>query len=392
MRTPVLLSLAIATLALTACGGGSGSSSNPSVQATATPPGSQGSGQSQSEIAVESANSLGTPVKTLQEFNNGTTGVAFARVGRYSTDALANGQCTVVDGVSVEFFAPDKNGDPNSTEEQYFYDTACSQLQRDVVRIYSLNGANETVSRTVNDYLQGSNTAESTRVDSVTIENGTFNSNGFPSTSAGFDRSAQGTLALSNVKTIADDNELVLAAASGNTNAFCGDSAGYNETGVPSLNETFGWQGQTQSGTRTVNGDGSVTWTSTHTGSSVKGAIGALSVAVGTQNTACPIGTPQFTLAGGTQEGTYSIPVTATYMHGVLTNLTITGATLANGNTLNVTTNTGVAPSNTSYITGTISNSTGQIASFSVNDIGDGTLTVTASGNSYTMNDWHVIK
>ncbi|HUN29345.1 MAG TPA: hypothetical protein VMV65_06040, partial [Alphaproteobacteria bacterium] len=101
---------------------------------------------------------------------------------------------------------------------------------------------------------------------------------------------------------------------------------------------------------------------------------------------------PEFTLAGGTSQGAYSIPVSATYLHGELTNLVVTNATLANGNTLNVATNSSVSPANSNFITGTISGSSGQIATFAVDCFGDGTLTVTSSGAQYVIDDWHVAR
>ena len=171
------------------------------------------------------------------------------------------------------------------------------------------------------------------------------------------------------------------------------DSSGFNDTGIAKLNETFGWQGGVLSGgSRTVNSDNSVTWTATHAGTTFKGAIGALSIATGTQNTACPIATPMFTLAGGTSTGTYSIPVVATYLHGMLESLTITNATLSNGTTLSVATNSALPPSSAGYITGTIGRGTTQIATFAVDAFGDGTLTLTATGAQYVITDWHVVR
>jgi hypothetical protein len=64
--------------------------------------------------------------------------------------------------------------------------------------------------------------------------------------------------------------------------------------------------------------------------------------------------------------------MTATFKGGVLQNLTIVNATLANGLTLNVVTNSGVSPTSSNFITGT--------------------LTVTATGATYEMEHWHVDK
>lgn len=386
MRTPILLALA-ETLSLAACGGGAGgSSSMPSTGGGST--GSQPTAQQQSEAAINTTNSLGTPVKTITDDNQSVSGVELAkRSGQFAVDIATN---TCVNG--VEFFAPDKNGDANSTEEQYFYDNACTELARDVVRIYTINGTAETVNRTEKQYALNNSTAIAQRTTTVNFINGTYGQYGYPTVADGFGRSAASELDLSGAKTILADDELVIEPSSSGVSTFCADSAGYNATGIASLNETFGWQGETNGGTRTVNGDGSVTWQSTHTGNSAKGAIGSLSIAAGNANTACPISTPEYALAGGTVQGNYSIPVTAQFLHGELIGLTVSNAQLANGNSLNVSTNTSVSPTNSQFIAGTVANGTTQIATFNVDTFGDGTLTVSSSGAQYVIDDWHVVK
>jgi len=339
------------------------------------------------ENAIETANAFGSPVNSISSFN-GAVSSAQAVNGRAMPQS-ASGTCNN----GVEFFAPDKNGDPNSTEKQDFYDNACTQLARDTVRIYTMNGSSESDNRTVKIYAINNTTPSAVRTDSVNISNATFDQYGFPLAAAGFDRSSMRELDIAGSKTIASGDELVMLPGSNGVNSFCGDSAGYNATGIASLNETFGWEGGVLSGgTRTVNSDGSVTWAATHTGSAFKGAIGSLSLAIAPANTACPIATPEYSLSGGTQGGALSIPVTVTYLHGILTNLTVTNAVLADGNTLNVTTNAGVAPASSTFITGIVGNNGAQIATFSVDAFGDGTLTVTSSGAQYVINDWHVVK
>ena len=76
----------------------------------------------------------------------------------------------------------------------------------------------------------------------------------------------------------------------------------------------------------------------------------------------------------------------------MLVNLQVTNATLANGTTLNVTTNTSVSPTSNLFITGTVASSGAQVASFNVDAFGDGTLTVSSSGAQYVVTDWHVVK
>jgi hypothetical protein len=388
MRTPAIFALAT-TLLLAACGGGGGGGTT-GGGTMPTSGGSTQSTQTASQAAVDAANALGDPVKAEAAFIATTSGsAAVARVAMGANRMLANGVCTN----GIEFFAPDKNGDANSTEDQYFYDNACTQLARDVVRIYTINGSSETVTRNETQYAVNNATPIATRTATLSFVNGTYGANGYPVVADGFARTATAQTTISNVKTIADDNELVMQPGSNGVNTWCGDSAGYNETGIASLNETFGWQGSVLSGgTRTVNADGSVTWQATHTGSVESGAIGAIAIAAGTPNTACPITTPAYTLTGGTADGTYTIPVTTTFMHGELTALTVTNASLANGNTLNVSTNNGVSPTNANFITGSVTNGSSQLATFAVDCFGNGTLTVTGTGAQFVINDWHVVK
>lgn len=389
MRNQVLFAT-LAALVLAGCGGGAAGTGS------ALPGGSSGAGAStpqsaqvQSEDSIASANAFGSPVKALNNVESGA-GSPLATVGRGAL-AVSNGQCNN----GVEYFVPDKNGDANSSERIVFYDQACTQIARDTVRKYTVIGTNaESIARTVSQYPQGNTTPTSVRTDNVTVSNATFGSNGFPIVADGFDRISNSTLNLTGVKSIESSAEYSIAAANAGVSTYCGDSAGFNATGISSLNETFGWAGgNLPGGTRTVNSDGSVTYSATQSGTSYVGGIGALNIAIGTQNTACPISTPDFTLAGGTSRGSYSIPIAATYKAGLLENLSVTNAQLVDGDTLNVTTNTSQPPTSSNFISGVLTNSSGaQVATFAVDAFGDGTLTVTQSGAQYVMNNWHVIK
>ena len=374
-----------AALIVAGCGGGG---STPAAPSSGTGSGST----TMSETAVSTTNAIGAPMNSLSDYNNATS--SLQSVARSAKSITLNACETTSSGGSYEFFVPDKNGDPNSTEQQYFYDSACSSLGRDIVRIWTSTGtSSETVNRTAKIYAAGNGTPIATRTDAEILVNAIFDQYGFAIPSDGFARSNAGTLQYSGTNAVASDDELVMSALSGAGESFCGDSAGYNVNGIASLGETFGWQGGVLSGgARVVNGDGSVTWTATHAGSTAKGAIGSLSIGVGTQNTACPITTPMLTLAGGTSLGTYNIPTTATYKSGLLVGLTIANATLANGTTLNVTTNTGVSPMSNLFITGVISSAGASIATFTVDAFGDGTLTMRAGGTQYVITDWHVVK
>lgn len=375
----------VAVVLLAGCSGGSGSgpiSTLPSQPPAGAPL------TTESELSISTVNSVGLPLKSFATY--ATTTAPVAQLTSRSIAVAGDGACNT----GSEFFAPDTNGDANSTESKTFYDTACTQLARDVVRVYTApNGSSESVARTEKLFAVGNATAIAQNFSTEAISNATFDSHGFPIVATGFDRLDTGTLTIGNVRTIDADRELVMLPASGGSNAFCGDGASFNATGIPSLNETFGSQGSLSNGSRTVNPDGSVTWSSTHASTAFKGALGALSIATGsTPNATCPIATPLYTLLGGTATGTATIPVTATYKGGMLVSLTIANATLANGNTLSVATNSNVPPSSSQFVLGTIANGTTQIATFAVDAFGDGTLTVTKSGSQFTITDWHVIK
>jgi hypothetical protein len=381
MRSMTLGLALTAAVIVAGCGGGSGT----------TPTAGAGS-NSASESAVAATNAVGGPLNSLDNDNSSTSTL---QAESRSAQSLALGVCVPNSGGgSYEDFSPDKNGDPNSTEQQYFYDNACAQLARDVVRIWTSTGASsETINRTAKIYPSGNTTPSAVRTDAVSLSNATFDQYGFPVAANGFARVDASNLQYNGTNAIDADYELVTSPLSGSSETFCSDAAGYNPNGIPSLGETFGWQGGVLAGgTRTVNGDGSVTWNSTHAGSTAKGAIGTLSIAIGTANTTCPISTPMFTLSGGTMQGAYSIPVVATYKAGLLTGLTISNASLANGTTLNVTTNTSVSPTSSQFISGTIANGATPIATFTVDAFGDGTLSVSSSGAQYVITDWQVVK
>ncbi len=293
----------------------------------------------------------------------------------------------------MEFFAPDKKGDPDSTELIFFYDNACTAIARDAVRVWnSTSASSESIARTVSLYGLNSSSPGAVRSETVNYTNASFDRYGYPIVKNGFDRTHTGELDINGVKTIDGDGELAVAPSSGGSTTFCSDSAGFNATGNQTLNETFGWAGVMPSGTRTVNGNSSVTWQTTSTGTAYTGPIGALSIQAGVQNTSCPISTPMFTLAGGTAKGQYNLPISATYTLGILTNLTIQNATLSNGDTLNVQTNSGVLPGNSHFISGTLDRSGTTVATFNVDAFGDGVLIVDATGKQYQIEDWSVVK
>lgn len=375
----------VAALLLSGCGGSSTSGTS------APPSGSSASqSQAQSEESTVGTDAVGAPAKSLSDLNTETDSPLTAQAYVRSAFSVALGTCHS----GEEFYSPDKNADVNSTETQYFYDSGCTLLARDIVRIFvSVGTSTEMITRTAKLYASGSSTPGAVRTDSVAILNAQFDKYGYPLPAVGYSRSATGELDLSGVKTIVSDDEIVMSPSSGTVNAFCGDSAGFNATGIAALGETTGWNGVLSNASRTVNTDGSITYDTTHIGTTYKGAIGSLAVVIGSQNIVCPLSAPMFTLGGGTMIDSYTIPVVVTFLHGAIENLAITNGKLANGDVLNVSTRTTLSFANSGFISGTIATASGtQVATLTLDAFGDGTLTVASTGKQFVITDWHVIR
>ena len=342
-------------------------------------------GSQNATAAIGVFNSLGSRVRDAGDQNE-ETGASV-----HSATLPANGRCVR----GIEFFAPDRHGDANSTETALFFDFHCRQIARDTVRTYASTGSSsETVNRTVSFYSHHNSAAPvAVRQTIAQISNATFGQYGFPMLSGGFARTMQSQLTVGSAKTVLSGSEIVMQPSNSAVNFFCQDSAGYNATGIPSLDRTFGWQGGTSTevtATRTDNGNGFVTWASTQTGSTYTGAIGSLSIANGTANTRCPIGTPDYTLAGGTAKYPYTIPLSVRFLYGKLWALTVTNATVGNGYSLNVDTTR--TPGLPAEVNGRVSQGATTIASFTVNAFGNGLLTVTSTGAQYYIVDWSVVR
>ncbi|MBV8147625.1 MAG: hypothetical protein JO092_00875 [Candidatus Eremiobacteraeota bacterium] len=290
-------------------------------------------------------------------------------------------------------------GDPVSTEAKYFYDKACTELARDALRTWvpGASSGSETVTRTASDYALHNSTPISVRDGTLNYSNATFDKLGYTEFGPGFDLEASSQLKIGTTKSISSDLEMVMepAASGSNVNDYCTDSAGFNTIPVAKLNEEFGWSGGALGSpvnTRTQLSRDSATWSSVHTGTAFEGASGALSINVGSPNTACPIAAPDYTLVGGTSEGNYTIPITVTFERGVIADLTVTDASLHNGDTLNVSTNKNVLPASVNFINGKVTSGAATVATFNVNAFGHGVLTVTKTGNQYVIIDWHVVQ
>ena len=434
-RNRALLFFALLSFVLSACGGGGGGGAgSPALPQSPSAPGggTQQQQQVQQQNSVAAANAAGAPVEDVSNFENGFQNpVTLQSAGRRLMDGTPtpgasgspapgpspialptpppNGTCIpnffALPGASgeipylgFEYWKPDKAGDANSVEYMFFYDTGCTHIAKDTVRIInSVTGTGsvktQTQTVTTTEYDKGSSTPSRVSAETNTIT-GQFDSEGYPDLKAGFARSSQRTLTVGGTLVASNGNEYIVAPSTTTSHTMCGDSAGFNADRLESTSQIHGWQNLVANASRTVNADGSVTYTNSSSGSVFAATPPAtFTVNKGTLNGACPIATPAFTLSGGSVVSSYSIPsMSATFNHGALINLTVTNETLANGYTLNIVTNAGVAPTSPGFITGTITNAGATVATFSVDQNGDGTLTVASTGTVYTLTHWHVTK
>jgi len=179
---------------------------------------------------------------------------------------------------------------------------------------------------------------------------------------------------------------LVLNPGGGGISGYCQSSAGYSLKGIPSLDETFGWQsGVYSSGARISADHGFSTWSANTSGEAVRAPIGGLSV-VRNGSASCPMMAPMFSVRGATENEAFSIPIMLTYRHGTLWNLSVSNARFAGGETVDVAMSSGRPPS----LAGFITRGNTDLATFHTSAYGKGTLTITSTGAQYAIADWIV--
>jgi hypothetical protein len=190
-----------------------------------------------------------------------------------------------------------------------------------------------------------------------------------------------------NGKRIMAGSELIMRPGLG-VSTYCQSSAGYTVNGIPSLDESFGWQsGAYSGGTRSADARGLAVWSARASGSVVQGAIGGLSLERTGASASCPMNAPAFVLKGGVSSNAFAIPIGMAFRGGALFNLSVADARFANGASLAVTTSTRQPV----QVGGVITRGRTQLGSFRTNSAGDGTLTITSTGAQYAIADWIVV-
>jgi len=190
-------------------------------------------------------------------------------------------------------------------------------------------------------------------------------------------------------KSIVSSSQVVVRPSYSNVSAYCEASAGYSVRGIPSLDQTFGWQsGAVSGGARASDGRGSAIWSANANGIVVRGAIGGLSLAQARQSSGCPMRAFPFTVAGGSAKNEFSIPISMAFRRGQLSSLTVTDARFSNGESLDVTSE---ANGQRFSVNGFIRNGRKQLATFTADAGGNGTLAITSTGAQYAIADCVVV-
>jgi hypothetical protein len=190
-------------------------------------------------------------------------------------------------------------------------------------------------------------------------------------------------------KAVVSGSQLVMRPRYGNVSAYCEASAGYSVRGIPSLDQSFGWQSDAISGgARESDGRGSTTWSANANGVVVRGAIGGLSLSRSRKNAGCPAGAFPFTLSGGNAKNEFSIPISMAFRHGQLSNLAVSDARFSNGESLDVTS---AADSQRLTVNGFIRHGRKRLATFTTDTRGNGTLAITSTGAQYAIAGWVVV-
>ena len=363
MRTRVIFAL-LASIAIAGCSGGAVGQGTPTQSTQAT---QQEIAQAGTEAAFDPVESGGLQVGLF----NGAMGVPLssARAPLSTTFAApSNGSCDN----GVEYTVTAGPGANQTTyETKYFYDKACSELQKDIVAVATMNSASsETIVRTAKTYNLAALLLY-TRAANYSITGAPGN----------FSAVITGTVVIgtSASPSVYFGHQFTVAPQSSNVSTLAANSGRVVNNGNPHINESFGHMGVLSNGTITTDGSGDITFAGSHAGTFFKGPFGALTLS----------STPPFTVSGGTELGTNNVSGSVEFNNLCdIVSVSITG-TLWNGDSISVS-STGTAPG--VAINGTITTSSGApVASFSVDQNGDGIITY-ADGQQALIYDWHVVR
>jgi hypothetical protein len=280
----------------------------------------------------------------------------------------ANGVCNN----GIEYTVTSGPGANQTTyETKYFYDKACSNLEKDVVAVVTMNSSSsETIVRTAKTYnLAG--LLLTTRASNYSITGAPGN---FSAVITG-----NVVIATSVNPAVLFGHQFTVAPQSSNVSTIAANSGRITNNGNPRINESFGHMGVLSNGTMTTDSSGDITFAGSHAGTFFKGSLGSLTLS----------STPPFTVSGGTELGTNDVSGSVEFNNVCdIVAVSITG-TLWNGDSISIS-SSGTPPGIS--INGTITDPSGHtVATFSVDQNGDGIITF-ANGQQALIYDWHVVR
>jgi len=364
MRFRNLYGLAIAALLIAGCSGGAGTSLGPPAPGG----GNSGGTQSSASDAQAEAQAALDPVQNAEDsadFSSGVTAqpLSAGPVAQTASDPTCKNHheriVTVISPTETKY------------ENKYFYDSACTELAKDsVADVTMVSSSSENINKTVTFYnLAGTQLAQRQAQYTIT---GAPNNFSAVLTSALF-------IGTSTSPANQYDHQLTVAPQSQYVDTRSANSGFIDNDGRPAINMSFGGSGLLTNGTQTFDpSSGDTTFAGTHTESYVKGSLGSLSLP----------SSPPFSVQGGTAVGTGTLTGSVAFdSDGNVVSVAVTG-TMRNGDNISVT-SSGTPPGVS--INGTITTSSGNpVATFSVDQFGDGVITF-ANGQQALIIDWRIV-
>jgi hypothetical protein len=289
----------------------------------------------------------------------------------------------------IEVFVPDRKGEANSQEYLYFYDAACKSLSRSIVRTYGeLAPSKGWVMLNISSYRAGDAKPNSIRLTWDLYTHASFDKSGYPIVSRGFVREAH-VLVSTGAKSKLYEHyaEFILGPSTNDGATLCGQSAGYDAVRLRDFIQVFGASGALD-GQSSTDAKTGVTSYSAYFGADAYQADDFRVIKSGTYNDDCPMGSqPTYHLSSGTSLGSSSGAFAMTFSNGTMTNLSASSL-FAESINLTIVTNTKTFPTDPDYVHGTLAYAGRTVATFDVNEFGNGTYNVTRTGLKYTVLDW----
>jgi hypothetical protein len=351
MRTPLTFAL-LGAFALAGCSGGGSGTGLPGTPGSGTP--------SAQDVAQSGAMAATDPIEQGDLENGLTNGsltsgasARFRRAGSVCTDRTET-TVTIVSSTETIY------------DVKFFYDAACTEIARDASNDVVTSATGETIARTATNYNLTGTVLTSRATDYAitgTPSSGSFTQMVTSALTVGTSSSPTAQIAWTDT-----------FAASSATNGTISGSAGrvLNPAGFAS---SYGQNAALSGVTWSVDGSGNVTFAGTRTGELYKGAFDGLTLAT----------TAPFTVAGGSQIGGSSVTGSVVFdASGNLTSVSLSG-TFMKGDTLTVT-----SSGSPLVVSGTIASGSATVATFTLDQYGDGTITY-ANGSQGLIYDWHVV-